>query len=148
MGISIGQYRVRIGTYNCIRMKNYQTCLQDSFHRVMLMLFQLINIIMVIMLMFVYICFLQMLCVSPEHPNFESFYCFSGTQIPTLVVTCMYYLSIFCVSPQHSKLANHCAYARQIQQAIVPLLQTEWASHCATGTNSIGKPLCHCHTYK
>ena len=134
MGISIGQYRVRIGTYNCIRMKNYQTCLQDSFRRVMLMLFQLINI-MVIMLMFVYICFLRMFCVSPEHPNFESFYCFSGTQIPTLVVTCMYYLSIFCVSPQHSKLANHCAYAGQIQQAIVPLLQTEWASHCATATH-------------
>ena len=52
MGISIGQYRVRIGTYNCIRMKNYQTCLQDSFRRVMLMLFQLINIMVIMMMLY------------------------------------------------------------------------------------------------
>ena len=38
MGISIEQYRARIGTHNCIRMKNYTTCLQDSFRRMLLML--------------------------------------------------------------------------------------------------------------
>ena len=65
----------------------------------------------------------MLFCVSPSHPNLESFDCFSATQIPILDLTCMYYFSIFFVSTQHSKLASHCAYARQIQQAIVPLPQ-------------------------
>ena len=52
MGISIEQYRACIGTHNCIRMKNYPTCLQDSFRRMLLMLFQLV-IIMVIMSMLI-----------------------------------------------------------------------------------------------
>ena len=65
----------------------------------------------------------MLFCVSPSHPNLESFDCFSATQIPILDLTCMYYFSIFCVSTQHSKLASHCAYARQIQQAIVALPQ-------------------------
>lgn len=137
MGISIGQYRVRIGTHNCIWMKNYQTCFQGSFLRVMLMLFQLINIIMVIMLMFVYICFLRIFCVSPEHPNFESFHCYSGTRIPILVVTCMYYIikHILCVTTTFKISKPLC------------LCRTNSASHCATVTNRTGKPLCHCHTW-
>ena len=50
MGISIGQDRVRIGT-QLYTNENYQTCLQDSFCRIMLMLF----------------------CVSLLHANLENF---------------------------------------------------------------------------
>ena len=71
MGISIGQDRVRIGTQLCTNEKLPDLFARDSLCRIMLMLF----------------------CVSPSHPNLESFDCFSATQIPILDLTCMYYLA-------------------------------------------------------
>ena len=167
MGISIEQYRVHIGTYNCIRMKNYQTCLKDSFYPILI--FQLLYIVMVIMLMFVPMCHLGIFCVSSLHLNTESYYCLFAVQIEIFALACICYLSILYVTNSSkiskplclcftnsssicatnrmgkplchchtSNPASHCATAaHQIQQAVVPPLQTEWASHCATATQQI-----------
>jgi hypothetical protein len=90
MGISIEQNHACIGTdINCIRKKSYPTCLQDSFRRMLLMLFQLV-IIMVIMSMFrapngislvpgVSLIFVLL-------PNFSIFYC----AIKQFCINCMY----------------------------------------------------------
>ena len=126
MGVSIEQYRARIGTHNChcIRMKHL-TCLQDtcSFHCILLILFQLI-IVVIMLITFVCICYLSISYVSPLHRPKLASHCATAIQNHQAIVPLLQTIS-----------ASHCATATQLnQQAIVPLLQTISASHCATAT--------------
>ena len=164
MGISIEQYRARIGTHNCIRMKNYPTSLEDSFRRILFMLFQLVIIMVIMLIIFVRICYLSIFCVSPLHPNLPS-HCASATQSHYSIV-CIYMFileHILCVTRLATtskfskplchchtiKSASHCATAtNRIGKPLCHCHTIKSASHCATATNKIGKPLCHCHTIK
>ena len=126
MGISIEQYCARIGTHNChcIQMKHL-TCLQDSFHCILLILFQLI-IVVIMLIMFVRICYLSISCVTT-----------TSTKISKPLYHC------------YTKSASHCATAtNNIGKPLCHCHTIKSASHCATATNKIGKPLCHCNTIK
>jgi hypothetical protein len=86
MGVTIEQYRARIGSHNNVGIKKYSTQLEGNFSYIMLMLFQLvINIIVLIILMQVF--HLCILCL-PTQKLAEHIACFSQAIVSCTQMSC------------------------------------------------------------
>ena len=68
MGVTIEQYRARIGAHNnIVRIKKYSIQLEGNFrHIIMLMLFQLVILTIIILMKFIRICYLSIVCLPTK----------------------------------------------------------------------------------